>query len=323
MLAVLLVHPIRKHPESKWVVPYARFFYWALYPLIVLISVAIFTRISDYGITENRYLVVAATAWLLGIALYFTLRRTGDIRVIPVSLCIASTLAAFGPWGATGFARRSQLGRLTEILAVEEVMVDGKLDPTTKPLPFQRKKEISDIVQYVIVYHGADRIRDWYADPGRLPDDLTPQIAAREMGVEYVGRWQVEPEGYAIDPSAPNPVTVAGFDYVYWLDRFDADTTRWSTMLDSVTQLSLEGTTLQLARPGDPASRLTVDLAEMLIGLRDKEERGESYGPEETTLETENERYGLVMYLRHAGGGGEGDSITISRLDATILIELK
>ncbi|UCC84438.1 MAG: DUF4153 domain-containing protein [Gemmatimonadota bacterium] len=321
MLALLLVHPIRNKPESKWVVPYAKLFYWAFYPLIVLISVAIVTRISDYGLTENRYLVVVATAWLLGIALYFSFRRTTDIRIIPISLCIVSALAAFGPWGATAFARRSQLNRLREMLIAEAVMIDGRLEGTAKPVPFERKKEISNVVEYVIMYHGADRIRDWYAEPSRLPDEPTPQIAVREMGVEYVSRWQ--PEGYAITGSAPNPLAVADFDYVYRLNRRDADTTRWSTMLDGETELSLEGTTLQLARPGDPASVLSVDLASMLLALREKEERGESYGREETGIETENEWHRMVFYLREAGGGGEGDSITVDRLSATILVTVK
>jgi hypothetical protein len=145
----------------------------------------------------------------------------------------------------------------------------------------------------------------------------------REMGVEYVSRWQREPEGYAIDPSGPNPVTVTGFDYVYRLDLYDADSTRWSTMLDSVTELSLDGATLQLARAGDPASDLSVDLTSMLIALRAKEERGESYGREETTVESEGERYQMAFYLRHAGGGGDGDSITVERLSATILVKVK
>ncbi len=323
MLALLLVHPIRNKPESKWVVPYAKFFYWAFYPLIVLISVAIATRISDYGVTENRYLVVLATAWLLGIAIYFSFRRKTDIRIIPISLCIVSALAAFGPWGATAFARRSQLDRLREMLIADEVMIDGGLERTVKPLPFEREKEISNVVEYIIDFHGADRIRDWYAEPSRLPDGLTPQVATREMGVEYVSRWQREPEGYSVGAPAPNPVAVTDFDYVYQLERHASDTTRISAMLDSITELSLEGASLQLAGAGDPATALSIDLTSMLIELRTKEEQGASYGREETRLETENEYYRLVTYLTYAAGGGEADSITVERLSATILVRVK
>ncbi len=317
MLALLLVHPIRNQPESKWVVPYAKFFYWAFYPLIVLISVAIATRISDYGVTENRYLVVGATAWLLGIALYFSFRHTADIRIVPISLCIVSALAAFGPWGATAFARRSQLDRLREMLIADAVMVEGALERTPKPLPFERKKQINNIVQYVIGYHGGDRIRDWYADPGRLPDQLTAQAAMREMGVGYISPRYLQPEGYAIESPVPNPVTVAGFDYVYSLDHSFADSTLWSAMLDAANELAIDGTTLQIARLDEPNSALRADLTPMLVAARLSQER------HETVLETENQLYRIVMYVRFARGGGEGDSITVETLSATILVRVK
>jgi hypothetical protein len=317
MLALLLVHPIRNNPESKWVVPFAKFFYWAFYPLIALISVAIATRISAYGVTENRYLVVVATAWLLAIALYFSFRRTADIRIVPITLCIVSALAAFGPWGATAFARRSQLGRLREILISDEVMVGGTLERTPKPLSFERKKEINNIVQYVIAYHGGDRIRDWYADPGRLPEQLTPQAAMREMGVGYISPRYLQPEGYAIESPVPNPVSVAGFDYVYSLDRSFADSTHWSAMLDAANELSIDGTTLQIVRLDEPASALRADLAPTLLAAQIRQER------HQTVLEAENEWYRMVSYVSFARGGGEGDSITVDRLSATILVRVK
>ncbi len=143
------------------------------------------------------------------------------------------------------------------------------------------------------------------------------------MGLDYISRRQEEPEGFAIDASVPNPVPVAGFDYVYDLDRFDLDSARWSAALDDATELYLDGTALQVGRPGDPASRLNVDLAPMLIELRERAERGESYGREQTVLEAENPRYRLVLYLRRASGGGEGDSLAIERLRATVLVTAK
>ncbi|UCC71850.1 MAG: DUF4153 domain-containing protein [Gemmatimonadota bacterium] len=325
MLALLLVYPIREQAESRWIARYAKFFFWPLYPLIVLISVAIWTRISDYGITEKRYLVVAASAWLLGITLYFTLRRARDIRVIPVSLCIVSLLAAFGPWSATSFARRSQLGRLSEILnAADELLLDGKLDAKRKALPFEQKKEISDIVQYVITFHGPDRIRDWYAEPERLPDDLTAPIAMQEMGLDYISRWQQEPEALAIHGPVPNPLQVAGFDYVYELDRYFGDEpSEFECPLDAATMLTLDGMTLRLGPADDPSAGVTVDLTPLLSELGARELRGESYGREETTLELESERYHCVIYLSSARLSGAPDSLKLQQFAATVLVDLK
>ncbi len=320
LLALLLVYPIRQRAENSWIVTYSRFFYWILLPLIGLIFVAIWTRISDYGLTEKRYLVVWASIWLLGIAVYYTIRRTGDIRVIPISLCVITLLGAFGPWGATSFARRSQLSRLRELLVTEEVMVDGVLDRTPKRISFDREKEISDVVQYVVGFHGIDRIRGWYAQPERLPDDATPQLALEEMGLEYISRWQQQPEGFYVDGTLPNPIPVEGFDYLYRLDAsFDPDSVRVQAALDSQTTLSLTGTVIRISGP-EPTQSLTIDLAPTLAELSSKQELGADYAAEEMRLEAESPAFRLVVYLDNVGGGGEGDSLRLNQISAAVLI---
>ncbi|UCF19639.1 MAG: DUF4153 domain-containing protein [Gemmatimonadota bacterium] len=323
LLALLLVHPIRQQAENSWIVTYSKFFYWILFPLIGLIFIAIWTRISDYGLTERRYLVVWASIWLLGIAIYYTIRRSGDIRAIPVSLCVITLLGSFGPWSATSFARRSQLSRLREMLISEEVMADGVLDRTRKRLAFDQRREISDVVHYVVTFHGIDRIRGWYAEPERLPDDATPQLALEEMGLEYIGRWQQRPEGFLVDGSLPNPISVEGFDYLYRLDAsFDPDSARVQAVLDSLTTMSLVGTVMRISGP-DPTQSLSIDLAPTLAELSNKQEQGADYGAEETRLEAENPAFRMVVYLDSVGGGGERDSLRLNQISAVVLITRK
>ncbi len=323
MLALLLVHPIRDKAENKWIVPYARFFYWALFPLIILVAVAIWTRIAEYGLTENRYLVVVATAWLFGIAIYFTLARKKDIRVIPITLCIVSVLSAFGPWGATNFARRSQLDHLREILTAEGLMVDGVVDDARKHLEFERAKEISNVVEYIGAFHGMDLIRDWYAQPEKLPDEMSTELALEQMGLERIYRWQEEPEAVYVSTSAPNPLTVDDFDFLYSLSCCYDDTTVFRAMLEGETELTVESGVLRLGQRDDVTGALEIDLAPMLIDLRNREELDEPYGLEEATFEAESPRYRLVIYLEQANLGGEGDSLSISSLTATLLVKLK
>ncbi len=324
VLALLLVHPVRERAENRWIVTYGRGFYWTLYPLIGLIAVAIWTRIGDYGITERRYLVVVATAWLLGIALYFTFRRRGDIRVIPITLCLVTALTTVGPWGATAVSRRSQLGRLQALLASAEVMVDGRLGSAPKRIAFEQEKEISNIVKYLHDFHGLDQLRPWYADTVRLPEPLTPQLAMESMGLEYVAPWEEEREGFAVDARPPSPLPVAGYDFVFdTVHHWGDDPSFFRAWIDSVTELRLDGTLLALGPPLEPEARLSVDLAPLIRELGAKVERDERLAPEETVLSAEDSRYRLVMYLRGAGGVVEDDSLRIRHLSAVFLIRLK
>ncbi len=323
MLALLLVHPIRERAESAWIASYSKYFYWALYPLITLLAVAIVTRIADYGITERRYLVVVASAWLLGITLYFTLGRRKDITVIPISLCVVTFLTSFGPWSATSISRHSQLGRLREMLIREEVMIDGRLDSTPKRVDFEREREISDVVTYLHDVHGIARIRDWYAQPERLPDESTPQLAVGEMGLLFRSRWE-DVDRFSIDAPEPNPLEVEGFHYVYGLSvQSDDDSLYHRASLDSATELVLRGTTLELGRPGDPTERLTIELAPMIADLRERERRNQPYGPEASTQDAENVRYQLVVHLRRVSGTVEADSLKLGYIRATALIKTK
>jgi len=90
-------------------------FYRLLLPLIVLLFVAIFRRISDYGITENRYFVVAIAVWILAIILYLLISKKKRLIVLPSSLLIITLLVSFGFWGAISVSENSQLNQFKKI----------------------------------------------------------------------------------------------------------------------------------------------------------------------------------------------------------------
>ena len=58
MLALLLVHPLRNQPGHRWIRLYSRSFYAGLFPLIILLLMAIWRRVSEYGLTEDRYFLI-------------------------------------------------------------------------------------------------------------------------------------------------------------------------------------------------------------------------------------------------------------------------
>ncbi len=322
MLAYLLVYPIRDRADSAWISTYAKYFTWSLFPLIGLMAVAIGTRIGDYGITERRYVAAVATVWLFGSALYSALRhKRADIRAIPVSLCIVALLSAFGPWGATSISRNQQLQRLRQMLVSAEVLVDGELTRARRSIEFDREKEISNIVKYLYDYHGLESIRPWYARSDLPADDLTPTLAMEGMGLEYIGP-RVEPsEGFSLSATSPNPLAVSGFEFAYRADFYwEDEPARFQVVLDSLTELSLSGTTVRLGQPSSPITLLEADLRPTISAMREKSERGEPIGPAESTVEVENEGYRLAIYLALVAGSGSPDSLRLSHLSATLLV---
>lgn len=112
----LVIYPIRKSPVNTYVRFFSGFFPYLPWPLILILFVSVFKRISDYGVTENRYFVIIMGIWLLFIMTHLLMTRFRNIKMIPVSLAITMFLAVTGPWNAFMISKNSQTERFESIL---------------------------------------------------------------------------------------------------------------------------------------------------------------------------------------------------------------
>ncbi len=147
MLSILLVHPIRNQKENKWIKLYSKTFYLLMLPLLLLLAVAILKRISDYGITESRYLLIVLSVWLTFITGYFLIKGRDQIRMIPLSLFVFALLIVVGPWSIKPVAQRSQAHRLTEFIQ--------------QPRSAKRDEEIRNIVRHLSNNYGAKSLQQF------------------------------------------------------------------------------------------------------------------------------------------------------------------
>ncbi len=108
-LVQVIINPVQKSIKSWVINHFYPWFYILLLPLILLLFVAIFRRIGDYGFTENRYFVLVIAFWILGMAIYLLLNQKKRLKVLPISLFILAILASFGFWGAFSISKNSQV----------------------------------------------------------------------------------------------------------------------------------------------------------------------------------------------------------------------
>lgn len=164
IFSLLLIYPIRNYEENRWIKVFSKSFYIALLPLIVLLFVAILTRLFAYGITERRYFVFVLACWLTFIALYFLISKAKNIKVIPITLCLLCFITSFGPWGAFAVSERSQVNRLEKILTANKILVDGKIAPAKEKLSNREVGNISSIIDFLAERHSMGTIQKWF-DP--------------------------------------------------------------------------------------------------------------------------------------------------------------
>ncbi len=116
ILSLLLIHPVRRQAENQWMRFFSRYFYLALIPLLGLFWLAIYTRINQYGITEERYILIVTAIWLSFICVWNVVTDGENIKVIPISLAAVFALTIFGPQSAFTISRLSQLNRLKKLI---------------------------------------------------------------------------------------------------------------------------------------------------------------------------------------------------------------
>lgn len=162
IFSLLLIEPLRELEGINWIKKILRWFYLILFPLIILLFVAILRRTGDYGITERRYFVFVLAIWLTVMALYFTFSKIKNIKIIPYSLCLIAFLTSFGPWGAFSMSERSQLSRLEEILANNKILVNGKIVKAVNPIPEDESQDVSSVIQYLNERKSLNKIQPWF-----------------------------------------------------------------------------------------------------------------------------------------------------------------
>ncbi|MGB3948480.1 MAG: DUF4153 domain-containing protein, partial [Bacteroidia bacterium] len=223
ILSLLLIWPIRNEKDNNWIQLTYKWFYRALYPLIILLCLAIYKRVSEYGITENRYFILVIAIWLTCIATYFLVSKIKNIKLIPISLCIIAFLSSFGPWGAFSIAERSQVNQLEKLLLEEKLLVNGKIKKSNNLLQNKNAQKIVSIVSYLDKNHGFESIEPWFAE--HLDSLLAPKDSANQyvyktsiildaMGVSNTINYTAEGEQYFYIHSAYNnkAIDVKGFD---------------------------------------------------------------------------------------------------------------
>lgn len=170
ILSFLLLYPIRNESGNEWIRKFSRYFFIALLPLLILPALGIYTRVRDYGITEERYFVIALVVWLLGISLYFVLSKKKDIRLIPISLAAIAIVSAIGPASAFTISRISQLNRLEFYLNKNGLLKKDRDVNVQASIPEKDYQEITSIGRYFSFDRKESILEDWLRQ--RVPQGI-------------------------------------------------------------------------------------------------------------------------------------------------------
>lgn len=186
-------------------------------------AVAAVIRIRAYGLTEERYLLLAAA--ILGILLpgvQLLRRAVPRPTAVMAALAAISLLTAFGPWGAYELPLHDQAHRLNALLqraAWEDPAASRGLQPASP----EDAKTIKSAVQYLVARKREDLIQGAKVPPHH-DDKAFPSPRASEI----VKAWDLQspaqrafPEFLSTWTSAHHPaIPVTGYDSMFRIEFF-------------------------------------------------------------------------------------------------------
>lgn len=120
----------------------------SLFPLLAMMFFAIYLRISEYGLTENRYIVIAAGLWVFLSLIYYIFYRNNSNITIPIFFAIIILITGIGPASAIKLSTRSQNARFERLLK-ENNMIAGQFINSDVNVESSVKNQIIDIVSYM------------------------------------------------------------------------------------------------------------------------------------------------------------------------------
>jgi Domain of unknown function (DUF4153) len=169
-----------------------------------LLLIALWQRVSIYGVTPERY-ALGLFALFLGLVLLTQLsaRTRDDVRVVPALAALALFVGSFGPWGMFAVSARSQVDRLADHLIHAGVLGDGKL---TGDPQFSRgtAEDVRSIVRMLAEIRQVDRLRPLFA--GR-PEDPFLGAGDADRRIETGRIW----EALNVKELPPRPEDVGDF----------------------------------------------------------------------------------------------------------------
>ncbi len=284
----LTIYPVydRGAPLLNWF--YHNFYKMMIVPLGLLV-LAIAVRLSQYGLTEPRYIVVISVIWFALLIVYYLIKGTDfQIRNVVITLATLSLIASFGPWRIDKLPVQDQFARLQTLLIKENLLIDDQYTAPKNQPGFETRKSISSIVSYLMSHGGSEKMRPWFVDQEAYDKTIScdgqrcryynGSELVKHMGIDYVDRWQHSGEGSSFyinikDENNNTPfgnhkrrVSVKGFDYmipvaVYKTDDYIEQTLQTTKTEETKTILTKDSKLKIISGEFDP---LNFDLNKIL-----------------------------------------------------------
>jgi Domain of unknown function (DUF4153) len=206
-MVLFFISPLRK--ENSWANKFMNILPKLMLPLIFMMFISIGIRINAYGITENRYYVVALGIWVLLVMIYFSFAKKLRNIVLLISLVIVILISVFSPISSYSISKYSQNKRFVSILQRNNMIKDNTIIKTSGGVSDEDKNEVSSIIRYFNSNHSLENIK-------LLPQDFKIEQMEQVLGFKYSDGYDYNNDGFFYFNVSRNfnVIHISGYDYL-------------------------------------------------------------------------------------------------------------
>lgn len=243
--AWVITWPLRSSGAHRMLAWYHRWLGVVLLPMTVMLIVAVAVRISDYGVTPERYALAAFTTVMVGATVMMLLRRIVDLRALPIVIVGVGAVTALGPFDSRHVSVRSQRARVESILRAERLLdQSGTFDTTAfQQQPDSVRHEIFQRISAVSEVDTTAALRLLQQCGIRA----TIQASSRDVQFAGMGvrpQWRATERGryWTFPDTAPPVMDLQGASKLYALRLTNSNS-------DTTVVIPLDGTATSTATP--------------------------------------------------------------------------
>jgi hypothetical protein len=143
----------------------------------VMLSISIWLRVEEYGITESRYFIALFSVWLFLMSLYFIFRKEASYKWLFVTLTILLIGSQFGQYSATNVSKNNQISRLQTMLN------DNNF--ASKDADIKNRKNLYNTIEYLYSRHGIESLESVMPNIIKKykKKEFFPAFAIKELGL--------------------------------------------------------------------------------------------------------------------------------------------
>lgn len=291
---IFLISPIVG--ENKIAKNFKTYFPKLVLPILLMMFISIGQRVNQYGITENRYYILALGLWVTAMMVLYSSKWKNKNIIIPISLSLVVLNSVYGPLSSMAVSKYSQNHRLKGILEANG-MLEGKKIIAKTDIEDKPRKEINNIIKYFKNNHSLEDVK-------LLEKDFSTSQMKNVFGFAYRDYESdifepVESVYYNLAEDMPM-IDIADYDYylefISYLDNLDRT-------IDNIRLKQSENGLIEIFQ--DEELLISRNLSDMIKDLDTKfkdDDNPNERKLDEMTYEFEEEKIKIKLIFKEISG---------------------